>query len=92
MELGVVISLIGVGVAILIQTVSVVWFISRLAARVDFMEERYRELRDAKYEPRLAKIETIMEIVQTQQDEQIQRLDKILTNMATIDKRRTTGT
>lgn len=88
MDLGIVTSLVGVSIAILVQTITVVWFISRLAARVDFMEERYRELRDAKYEPRLAKIETIMEIVQTQQDEQIQRLDKILTNMATIDNRR----
>jgi uncharacterized protein YoxC len=77
MEPGLVISLVGVAVAILVQTITLVAFITRLSVRLDYTEKSLEALAVARYEPRLSKVEMILELIQTQQDEQIKRLDNI---------------
>jgi hypothetical protein len=81
MELGTVISLVGVAVAIILQTVLLVAFITRLAVRLDYTEKALLAMSDIKYEPRLTKVEILLELIQTQQDEQIKRLDHIATKV-----------
>ncbi len=82
MELGVIIALCAVGFTVLVQTFAVVWFISRLAARVEFLEKEADAREKERYPDRLMKIETILEIVQRQQDDQLVRLDRVLQNQS----------
>lgn len=68
-------ALVGVGITILVQTVAIIWFLSKLDSRISWLETKDKELSSINPLARLIKIETILEIVQTQQDEQIRRLD-----------------
>ncbi len=62
----------------LIQFGGGVWFFSKLAVRVDVLEDDRKDRKG--HTERLVKIETLLEVVQRQQDEQIIRLDKVLYN------------
>jgi hypothetical protein len=77
MMLGQLAALIGVAIGLLVQTVAIVWFFSKLDSRVTWLENSNKELNSVNPLARLIKIETILEIVQVQQDEQIKRLDGI---------------
>lgn len=80
MEWGWLIAAIALFFTILVQTVSVVWFFSRLSSRVEFLEKVTTKNEDTNN--RLIKLETYLEIVQRQQDDQILKLDKIISEQA----------
>lgn len=73
-------TMVGVGITVLIQTVTFVWFMSRLAFRVDALEVDIKSMK-AKGETdnfgvRFAKVETLLEIIQRQQDEQMLKIER----------------
>jgi hypothetical protein len=72
------VPVISLGIMVLIQFGGTIWFFSRLATRVDVLEEDRKERKS--HTERLVKIETYLEVMQRQQDEQIIRLDKVLEN------------
>jgi Na+-transporting methylmalonyl-CoA/oxaloacetate decarboxylase gamma subunit len=80
MEASVIIAALGLFLAILVQTIAFVWFLSRLASRVDALEKDQVETNRKAVPDRLIKIETIVEIIQRQQDDQILKLDEVLKN------------
>lgn len=78
MDLAIIISLVAVVLAVMVQTVSVVWFLSRLASRVEVLEKADEELRKERHPHRLAKIETLLEIIQRQSDDLSLKMDQVL--------------
>ncbi len=72
-------TMVGVGLTILIQTVTFIWFMSRLAFRVDRLEQDLTAIKSKgeqdNFSVRFAKMETILEIIQRQQDEQLLKIE-----------------
>lgn len=91
MEPSLVLTGISVTAMLLIQTVTVVWFFAKLSSRVDRLEQDIARQHGANHPDRLIKIETIVEIVQKQQDEIKLGLDELrqgqLTRNAAMDQR-----
>ncbi len=84
MELGVVIALGSLAVAILIQTTAFVWFLSRMNSRVETLEAWRVQFEASKVMDRMTKVETYVEIIQAQQDQQVLLLNNLNTAMTRI--------
>lgn len=67
----------GFALALFVQTGGIVWFLSRMNSRIDHLEDSQEALTDKNFGERLVKLETMSEVIQRQQDEQMVKLDKI---------------
>lgn len=84
MELGVIISLGSLAVAILVQTTAFVWFLSRMNSRVEALETFRTKFETERVMDRMTKVETYVEIIQKQQDEQVLLLNNLNTGLQAI--------
>lgn len=72
-------TMVGVGLTILVQTIAFVVFMTRMAFRIDKLEQDLSAMKQKSeadnFPTRLVKIETILEIIQRQQDDQLLKLE-----------------
>lgn len=77
-EVGLIIAAIaGIAIPLMIQTAAIVWWASQMAARVRQLENQIAQDAQAKHPERLMRLETYVEIIQKQQDEQMMLLREI---------------
>lgn len=81
MELGIIISLASLAVAILVQTTAFVWFLSRMNSRIEGLESWRNHIEANRVMDRMTKVETYVEIIQAQQDAQVLLLNNINTSV-----------
>lgn len=78
-EVGLVIGAIaGIAIPLMLQTGAIVWWASNMASRIRSLEAAEAQRESGKHPERLVKLETYVEIIQKQQDEQNLKLDRIL--------------
>jgi len=75
-------SMVGVGITILVQTVTIIWFMAKLAFRVNALEKAVGDMEQThmkdNFPVRFAKVELLLELIQRQQDEQALKMDKVV--------------
>jgi hypothetical protein len=88
MEIGIVIGIAGIFLTVLIQTVGIVWYFSRLNSRVEALESIAADAKGGKGAERLLKLEFLMEVLQTSTDQQALKLDKVIDGQARAEAER----
>ena len=64
-------SIAGIAIPLMLQTAAIVWWASQMAARVRSLEQQQAHESESRHPERLIKLETYVEIIQKQQDEQM---------------------
>lgn len=80
MELSVVVAVLGGIISLIVQTVVISSFISRLASRVEVLERNADELKKERHPDRLLKIEIQQQAMSSQLDHLVMKTDKLLEN------------